>query len=126
MSQSSKRARRISDLIKREVALLMKTSINDPRLSGIMITSVDLAPDLGNAKIYFTLSDSAKVSEAKLALEKATGFVRHSLANNTDLRYTPGLSFVHDESIARANDLLDLIDRVQPKNPTSTETDSDG
>ena len=114
MSKSSKRMRRVADLIKREVAFLMKASMNDPRLVGIMITTVDVSPDLSNAKIYFTLTDPSMAKEASAALEKARGFVRHSLAGRTEMRYTPQLYFVYDDSISYAGDLLNLIDSVQP------------
>jgi len=113
MSQPSKRARRVADLIKREVALLIKSSVNDPRLTGMMITSVDVSPNLSNAKIYFTLSDASVADEANTALEKAAGFLRHALSKQTEFRHTPKLLFIHDISIAHASDLISLIDSVQ-------------
>ena len=114
MSQPSKRVRRIADFLKREIALLMKSSINDPRLAGIMITLVDVSPDLGNARIYYTLADASVAFDANKALEKAAGFLRYELSQSTELRYTPQLSFVHDSAIGYASDLIDLIDSVQP------------
>ena len=126
MPKSSKRIRQVADLVKREIAVLMKTSISDPRLAGVMITSVDISPDLSNAKVYFILSDSSAVEEANKALQKATSFIRHALAQKTELRYTPQLSFLYDESISHANKLLSLIDKAESeKTNPETETDSD-
>ena len=113
MHQASKRARKVADLIKREVALLMKTEVSDPRLENVVITTVDISPDLSNAKVYFTLTNTAEPKEANAAFKKAAGFIRHAISEKTELRYTPKISFVYDDTTARANKLIDLIDGAQ-------------
>lgn len=105
----TKRNRQVADLIRREVAMLIKTSINDPRLSSMMIITVDLSPDLKNARIFYTVSEDVVKEEAAAALKKAAGFIRHELSVRAKLRHTPQLHFVYDESIARAQHLLSLM-----------------
>ena len=109
----TKRNRQVADLVHREVALLIKTSISDPRLTKIMITSVDLSSDLSNASVYYTLPDDVSNDEVTTALKKATGFIRHELSARTELRYTPQISFRYDDSIARAQHLLSLMEEIK-------------
>lgn len=118
MQEPSKRNRQVADLIRREVALLIKTSVSDPRLTAMMITTVDLSPDLSNARVYYTLPDKANNDEVTAALKKAAGFIRHELSTRTELRYTPQINFRYDDSIAHAQHLLSLMDDI--------ETDSHG
>lgn len=110
---SSKRNRQVADLIRREVALLIKATISDPRLTQMMITAVDLSPDLKNARVYYTLPDQVNHEEVAIALKKASGFVRHELATRIALRYIPQISFCYDDSIARAQHLLSLINEIK-------------
>ena len=113
MQAASKRNRRVADLIHREVASLLKTSINDPRLTQMVITSVDLSPDLSNARIYYILPDKVNKQDVVAALKKAVGFIRHELSNRTELRYTPQISFRYDDSIAHAQRILSLINKIE-------------
>ncbi|MCB1828004.1 MAG: 30S ribosome-binding factor RbfA, partial [Coxiellaceae bacterium] len=79
----------------------------------MLITEVDLSPDLSNAKIFYTLPDKSKDKEASLALKKAAGFIRHELSSRTELRYTPQIHFQYDDSLDRANRLLSLMDGIE-------------
>lgn len=112
MYKPSKRARRVSDLLQREIAGIVLREVNDPRLASLSVTRVEISPDLGNAKIFFTLLDPIEKTEAGLALKKASGFIRHALAGKTDLKYLPQLHFVYDEFIEHAERLTAMIDQV--------------
>jgi len=113
MPQVSKRNRRVADLLRREVALLIKHSVNDPRLTAMLVTAVDLSPDLSNARIYYTLPDDVDNKEVEVALKKASGFIRYELAARTELRYTPQIRFCYDNSIAHAEHLLSLMNQFK-------------
>lgn len=112
MSQNIKRSRRIADLLRHELANAIKKGVNDPRLTGLSITSVDVSPDLRNAKVYYTLMDKTLCKDAQLALQKATGFLRHILSQNMELRYTPILKFIYDEVTEKAIEISALINRA--------------
>lgn len=112
MQEPSMRNRRVADLIHRAVAQLMKTEVSDPRLTKMMITTVDLSPDLKNARIFYTLPDDVNREEVTKVLKKAAGFVRHELSARVELRYTPQVSFRYDESIARAQHLMSLMEDI--------------
>ena len=113
MPTASKRNRQVADLIRREVALLIKTAVSDPRLAQVTVTSVDLSPDLNNACIYYVLPDEIKNDEVVRAFKKAIGFIRHELSVRTTLRYTPQIRFCYDDSITRAQRIMSLIKDIE-------------
>jgi len=109
VATKSKRPRRVAEVLQQEIATALNQTINDPRLRGLVITGVDLSPDLRNAKIFYVCRDQELLSEIKRALEKAKGFLRHTIATNTDLRHVPALHFVYDETPVRARNIDQLI-----------------
>lgn len=121
MSKLSKRSRRVADLIQHEIALLIKKEVRDPRLMKITITSVDVSDDLSHAKVYYTPLDVKELHDIKVALEKATGFIRCRLAESVRLRYTPHIQFIYDESVTAAEKLSEIIDTAIEKNQLQHE-----
>ena len=112
MTQKSIRVRQVSELIQHHLGRYLHKRVRDPRLINIAITSVDVSPDLRNAKVYYVLLDSEEIKAAQQALEKASGFMRHLLAKNTELRHTPQLYFIHDDMLKNAQHLTDLINKA--------------
>jgi len=110
---SIKRNRQVADLIFREVASLLKTKANDPRLKIINVTFVDLSPDLSYATIYYMLGSSIPNKEIEQALKKAGGFIRCQLAERLALRYVPKLDFRYDHPLERSRRLISLIKEIK-------------
>ena len=115
MSKPSKRARRIADLVQREVATCLQREVRDPRLNGLSITEVEMTPNMKTARVYYSLLNDAALPDAGKALEKADRFIRHYLAQHTELRYTPKLIFKYDDTAKRAERLSRLIGEVRSK-----------
>ena len=110
---ATRRQRRISELIHRELSLLLMHSARDPRLAGVTITGVDVTPDLLQARIHFTvLGDAEEEKEALAALQHAGGFLRTELAGRVRLRFMPELSFFVDKSAAYAQHIEDLLAQI--------------
>lgn len=109
--RKTKRTRQIAELIQTVVAQLLKKEVSDPRLTPVVITGVDLAPDFRNAVIFFTLSNATlqSIHSVEKAFQKATGFFRYQLSQLTELRYTPQLKFQYDQSIAHAERIAYLL-----------------
>lgn len=122
MSTDKKRPRRIADLLQRAIANALLREIKDPRLTQVSITAVDVSDDLRNAKIFFAIHDDTKRAEVESALEKATPFIRHTVAEQVDLRYVPKIFFVFDETLQRANNISHLLDEVLPDDDDSDDT----
>ncbi|PHQ79926.1 MAG: ribosome-binding factor A [Coxiella sp. (in: Bacteria)] len=114
MSQrTSKRSHRVSDLIHREIATILQRETNDLRLNKISITEVVVAPDLRNARIFYTLFDRDERLETAKALDKGVGFLRQRLAEKVALRYVPKLHFIFDENLENAEQLASLLHRIK-------------
>jgi ribosome-binding factor A len=109
MPKTSNRIDRISDLLKQELARLIQGELRDPRLGMISVMEVRVGKDLSHADVYITVL-AAEVSLAVVTLNKASGLLRSLLAKNLNLRTTPKLRFIYDESIERGRFLSDLID----------------
>ena len=114
MSGSSKRVRRMADLIQREVSLILRQHVVDPRLQQLVITLVEMSPDLKSARVLFTVPEADTVEDVMQALAKASGFMRSQMAKTAELRYVPKLFFQYDAQLMQAEHLSNLIDQVAP------------
>ena len=109
--QTSYRAERVNELIRRELVFLLSKETKDPRLQEVVITDVKVSRDLTSAKVFFSVDESAQKTVTTL-LNKASGFFRSSLSKVLDLRHTPALSFIYDTAPntgARMDDLLSKL-----------------
>ncbi len=131
----NQRLQRLGDQIQRELAVLIRDEINDPRLTGfVTISSVKVSSDLGYADIYVTVMEpelndamSKHSHEASLqVLNKAAGFLRTELSHSLKTRTTPRLRFHYDEVTARGNYMMDLINKAVTKTEqTEANVDND-
>lgn len=96
------RQEKINEEVAREITAILRT-VKDPRVASafISISSADVTRDLSYAKIYYgVLGDGGKDVEKGLA--SASGYIRSELARRLNLRLTPKLIFIKDESTERA------------------------
>ena len=121
-SMASNRIGRINDEIRRELSDILRT-VKDPRVSQAMvtITHVDTTSDLRYARIYVTALDRTGEKDLMRGLKSASGFLRRELGSRLNLRYTPELQFMSDESIAHGAHILDLLSHVKPANPANAD-----
>ena len=110
---SSRRLEKMSGLLHETVAELLVRRSKDPRLSGISITSVKVAPDFKKAIVHYSImgGDEAKAA-AKVALEKAKGFVRSAVGETLGLKYTPVFVFEFDRNLEYAHHISDLFNTI--------------
>lgn len=110
MPKEFSRTRRVSELIRRELANVISTRLGDPRLNLVTITAVDVSKDLKHAKVFITqLNNSDAVLET---LNKASGFLRRELSSRLSMKVSPSLRFLYDHSVERGMALSRLIDEV--------------
>lgn len=119
---ASNRIGRINDEIRRELSDILRT-VKDPRVSQAMvtITHVDTTSDLRYARIYVTALDRTGEKDLMRGLKSASGFLRRELGSRLNLRYTPELQFMSDDSIAHGAHILDLLSHVKPANPANAD-----
>lgn len=118
----TRRQRRVSELIHRELSLLLMLEARDPRLSGVTITDVSVTPDLLLARVYFTvLGDADDEKQARAGLEGAGGFLRTQLAGRVRLRFVPELVFEVDGSSAYGRRIEELLDQLKESDGSGDE-----
>ena len=105
---------RISEDIKREIVAVMR-ELKDPRVQGKLLTvvKVEVSSDASFAKVF--VSSMSGIDDAKTAvkgLDSAVGYIRRELAHRINLRNTPQISFVLDQSIEYGVNMSRLIDEV--------------
>lgn len=119
---ASNRIGRINEEIQRELASLIP-NVKDPRVSGLIsVTAVDTTPDLRYAKIYISVLDKSDCAQVLNGLKSASGYLRRELGHALQLRYTPELTFVRDDSIDQGAHILDMLRNpnvVKPANPAN-------
>ena len=117
----SYRVERSSEDVMRELSAILR-ELKDPRVSGAMLSIVklDLARDLTSCKVYVSsLNGMAAAQEAVKALKNAAGFVRRELGMRVQMRHTPELRFVADDSIAHSADIAQLLNALEAKEEAS-------
>ena len=119
---ASNRIGRINEEIQRELASLIP-NVKDPRVTGmISVTAVDTTPDLRYAKVYISVLDKNDSTQVLKGLKSASGWLRRELGRALQLRYTPELTFVRDDSIDKGAHILDMLrnpEVVKPANPAN-------
>jgi ribosome-binding factor A len=113
-----KRATRVADQIRIEVADILMRKSKDPRLGSVTVTDVELTDDLRLARVFVTTrQDDQNEAEAFAGLAKAAGFIRAELGRRLRLRYTPELIFQKDISGPRGDRILSLLDSLGLQEP---------
>ena len=109
---SGNRMGRINEEIQRELSALIPT-VKDPRVTGLIsVTAVDTTADLKYAKVYISVLDRSDRAQVLKGLKSAAGYLRRELGQALQLRYTPELTFVADDSIAEGAHILELIEKL--------------
>lgn len=118
------RSHRVADFVQRELALLLRTELKDPRLSPMLtIASVEVSRDLSVAKVYYALLDASEQPATQSALVSASGYLRKLLARRMNTRSVPQLRFYYDDSAERGAQMSALIADAMASNTTSADDD---
>ena len=102
MRKNSIKNTRINGEVQRVLADIIRGEIKDPRINPLTsVVAVEVAPDLKNCKAYISvLGDEASAADTLAGLNSAKGFIKNRLAKTINLRNTPDITFVMDQSIA--------------------------
>ena len=104
---------RYNDAIQEELSKILMTEVKDEATHFVTITGCDLSSDLSYCKVYFTVLDPEKKDSTLQALNKAKGFLRTELSQRIEIRHTPELRFVYDESIAYGEHMDKILSQVK-------------
>ena len=115
MRKNSIKNTRINMEVQRELSEIIRTEIKDPRVNGAMtsVVAVEVTPDLKYCKAYISvLGDEERAKDALTGLKSAVGYIRRELAHRVNLRNTPEITFVLDQSIEYGVNMSKKIDEV--------------
>jgi len=113
MRKNSVKNRRVNDEVQRALAEIVR-EVKDPRISPLTsVTGTEVAPDLKTCKVYVSVYGDAEAGKKTMeGLHSAARFIRGELARRVNLRNTPELTFILDDSIAYGVAMSHRIDEV--------------
>ena len=114
MRKNSIKNTRINGEVQKELSSIIRGEIKDPRIHLMTsVMAVEVAPDLKTCKAYISVLGNQEAKEATIrGLNSAEGYIRRQLARNLNLRNTPEIRFILDESIEYGVNMSKLIDDV--------------
>ena len=117
MRKNSIKNTRVNAEVQHELANLIREGIKDPRIHPMTsVTAVEVAPDLKTCRAYISVMGNEEAKNNTIAgLKSAEGYIRRQLAKNINLRNTPEIRFILDESIEYGVAMSKLIDEVTGK-----------
>ena len=114
MRKNSVKNTRINSEVLKELSRIISREIKDPRIAPMTsVVSVEVAPDLKTCKAYISVLGDKEAQESTLeGLRSAHGYIRRELARSINLRNTPDVRFILDQSIEYGVNMSKLIDEV--------------
>lgn len=115
-SEPGTRARRVGEGVRKEIASLIVYEMKDPKVTGSVVTRVEMSNDLRMARVNVRCLenpvDPARRRDVITALQRASGMLRREVAQRLRLRHAPELQFVYDEGADQANRIDVLLDEI--------------
>lgn len=114
MRKNSVKNTRVNGEVHRVLAEIIRSEIKDPRINPMTsVVAVEVAPDLKTCKAWISVLGNEESQEDTLAgLKSAEGYIRSLLAKKINLRNTPEIRFILDQSIAYGVSMSKMIDDV--------------
>ena len=127
MRKHSIKNTRINMEVQKELARIIREEIKDPRIHPVTsVVACEVAPDLKTCKAYISVLGTEEDAEnTRKGLVNASGYIRRELARSVNLRNTPEITFIMDQSIEYGVNMSKLIDDVTKKDAAVRETDEE-
>ena len=114
VNRSYKRSSRVGPALRSVICDVLLKRVQDPRIKGVVVTDVDVSPDLRNCKVYYYCTGENQDLEAvQKGLDSATGLIRKEMSSVSSMRYIPKVTFKFDtqiESARRIEEVLSTLD----------------
>ncbi|MFO0667792.1 MAG: 30S ribosome-binding factor RbfA [Polyangiaceae bacterium] len=116
----SERSTRVAELLREELSSMVTTELSDPRVAGVVVTSVDLTRDLRVAKVRYRLMTGADDEKTRKAaqegLVRASGLLRREATNRLSLHSAPELIFTYDAGQDARHRVESLLHEIAEEN----------
>ncbi len=96
----------------REISTIINMELQDENIKFVTVTDCEITSDYSHAKVYVTVLDESKKEETLKALNKASAHIRSELCHRIEIRHTPQLKFVYDDSIDYGRKIEDKIKAI--------------
>jgi len=118
MASDNRRADRVAEAIREEVATFLANDAKDPRSTGLVtVTGAEVTRDLRHAKVFVSVMGTDAERKATFeGLASVATHLRSRVGRALRLRLAPEITFKPDESIARATRIEDLLARIKEGN----------
>ena len=123
MRKNSIKNTRVNGAVQKELSTIIHGEIKDPRIHPMTsVTAVEVAPDLKTCKAYISVLGDKKAQEDTIkGLQSAEGYIRRELARTVNMRNTPQITFIVDQSIEYGVKMSKMIDDVTKDIADKTE-----
>lgn len=113
---ASYKIKRIESDILRYLGEILLNEVNDDLLKSITLTGCNLSNDFSYCKVYFTSINNMDKETLEKEVNEASSFIRGKLSNLLDIRHTPQLKFIYDESISYGKKIDSIIESLEDNN----------
>lgn len=114
--KNSTRLGRIDEELKKEISNIINYELNNPKITGLIsVTRCKITPDLKYAKVYVSILNSKNVKDTLANLKKSSGYIRTEIAKRINLRITPELIFVLDDSMEYGAKIDKILKEIIPE-----------
>lgn len=127
MRKNSIKNTRINEEVLHELSNIIRGEIKDPRINDFTsVVAVEVAPDLKTCKAYISvLGDEKSQADTLEGLKSATGFIKSKLAKRINLRNTPNITFIMDQSIEYGVNMSHKIDMLSASMENKEENEEE-
>ena len=108
-----KRATRVAERVREEMAWLLTTEVRDPRVKGVIVSRVEMTDDLKLARIYVRMLEGGDGKVALKGLERTAIMLRREVSKRVGLRYAPELRFFYDDGLDKTTRIEELLEEVK-------------
>ena len=118
MPKEYPRCLRVGEQIRRELTVIIREEIKDPRVKDFSISEVVVSDDLANAKIfYMPFADNSDLADLQKGLQSAATYLRKELGKTLHIRSVPRLTFHYDDSLERSERLEKILaqEKIPPE-----------
>ena len=116
MGKNPNRMGRVDGELKREISQVINFELENSKVTGMVsVTKVKVTPDIRYARVYVSIFNSKNKERTLEGLKESAGFIRSRVANTVNLRITPEIVFVYDDSEEQGARIDAILERIKKK-----------
>jgi ribosome-binding factor A len=117
----SRRTDRINEQLREELSMVLARQVKDPRLNAVIsITRVESSNDLRSARVYISVMGNKETKQEALeGLQSAASFLRREIRDRINMKHTPFMTYLLDDSLEEASHVLNIMDRIRTDEPAT-------